>query len=245
MVTLMPALRDRLRVEPSLSSVGGSLPVLFFGDALSAQVATIGLNPSRFEYLDRNGAILAGSAQRFSTLASLGARSRGHLSNAQADEAIDVMRAYYDAGKPVYGSYFRHLTNFLRGMGASYIDRTATHLDLVQEPTDPVWNGLGDDERARLLARDLPFLVWQLEHLPHLRVVVCAGATVSHHVRSHIEVDERDRGRMKRIRWWLGTARVGHRELPIGGWNYPLDRPTGLGTAGEVELGEMFARELL
>lgn len=96
-----------------------------------------------------------------------------------------------------------------------------------------------------MLERDLPFLAWELEHLPHLQAVVCAGATVSRHVRDALDVDVRQTGTRKRIRWWLGRARVGRRELPIGGWNYPLDRPTGLGTAGEVELGEMFARELL
>ncbi len=241
----MPTLRDRLSVEPSRSSVDGSLPVLFFGDALCASVATIGLNPSKFEYTDRTAEMLAGSARRFATLGSLGASSRVELSDAQADAAIEVMRAYYDVGRPVYGSYFRHLTNFLRGMGASYGERTATHLDLVQESTDPVWNELDADERAELLERDLPFLAWELEHLPHLQAVVCTGATVSRQVRSRLDVDVRATGAMKRIRWWLGRARVGQRELPIGGWNYPLDRPTGLGTAGEVELGEMFARELL
>jgi hypothetical protein len=246
----MSTLRERLRVEPSHSSVAGSLPVLFFGDALSARVATIGLNPSKFEYLDRNGQMLEGRARRFATLGSLGARSRADLSGAQAEDAIDVMRAYFDVGKPVYGSYFRHLTNFLQGMGASYTGRTATHLDLVQEATDPVWNKLDADpitreELTQLLERDMPFLAWQLEHLPQLTAAVCAGATVSHHVRRLLSVEECDSGAMKRIRWWLGTARVGQRELPIGGWNYPLDRPTGLGTAGEVALGEMFAQRLL
>lgn len=154
------------------------------------------------------------------------------------------MRTYYDPGRPVFGSYFRHLTNLLRGMGASYQERTATHLDLVPESTDPVWGKMGDDELARLLGRDLPFLSWQLEHLPHLQTVVCAGATVSRWVRRQIDVDEHDRGEMERIRWWRGTARAGHRRLSIGGWNYPLDRPTGLGTSGEVELGAIFAREV-
>jgi hypothetical protein len=50
-----PTLRERLRLERSESSVPRSLPVLFFGDALAAHVATVGLNPSKFEYLDRRG----------------------------------------------------------------------------------------------------------------------------------------------------------------------------------------------
>ena len=243
--TLMPILHERLRLEPSRSSIGGSLPVLFFGDALSARVATIGLNPSKFEYLNPSGEILTGRAQRFTTLDSVGARSRRGLTAGQAHQAVEVMRAYYDSGKPVYGSYFRHLTNFLRGLGASYHDRTATHLDLVQESTDPVWNLLDTGEREKLLERDLPFLAWELEHLPNLQAVVCAGATVSKHVHGAVDVEVRNTGARDRIRWWIGTARIGLRKISIGGWNYPLDRPTGLGTSGEVQLGELFAPELL
>lgn len=238
-------MRQRLRATPSRSSVRGSLPVLFFGDAFSARVATIGLNPSKKEYVDQKGEMLAGRAQRFATLTSLGVSSRSDLSDAQADSAIAWMRDYFNPGKPTYKAYFGHLKNLISGMRASFAERTATHLDLVQESTDPVWRGLGVDERSSLLARDLPFLARQLEHLPHLRAVVCAGATVSRHVRSCVEVEERDCGTVELIRWWLGTARLGQRELPIGGWNRPLDQPTGLGTQGEIELGKMFARELL
>jgi uracil-DNA glycosylase len=242
---LISTLRQRIRISPSESSVSGSLPVIFFGDALSARVATIGLNPSKFEYLDRTGIMLSGREQRFASTVSLGAVSREGLSDAQADEAIEVMRSYYDDGKPVYGSYFRHLKNFLAGMGASYAGRSATHLDLVQEPTDPVWNGLISSERSALMERDMPFLIWQLENLPRLEAVICAGKTVSEQLRAHVCIDVKDTGATKRIRWWLGTAHLGQRDLPIGGWNYPLDRPTGLGTAGEIGLGKMFAQALL
>jgi len=242
---LSPELQERLRLEGSESSVPASLPVLFFGDALTARVATVGLNPSKFEYLDRGGEMLTGRNQRFATTTSLGAVSRAELTDAQADEAIEVMRGYYDDGRPVYGSYFRHLTNFLTSMDASYRYRSATHLDLVQESTDPVWNDLSQSECSRLLERDVPFLLWQLENLPHLQAVVCAGKTVSDQLRARVSVEVEETGTTKRIRWWLGVAHVRRRDLPIGGWNYPLDRPTGLGTAGEIELGKVFARALL
>jgi hypothetical protein len=238
-------MRERLRLEPSTASVPGSLPVLFFGDALSAQVGTIGLNPSKFEYIDKNGRILVGQDQRFCSLEGLGAESRNEVTDVQADEAIKTMRDYFDHGKPVYGSYFRHLSNFIKGMGMSYVERTATHLDLVQESTDPVWGDLDFGESTKLLQRDLPFLGWELEFLPQLQAVVCTGATVSEHVRGLVEVEEHESGTMQRIRWWCGTAKMGNRGLKIGGWNYPLDRPTGLGNDGEVELGQLFARKLL
>jgi hypothetical protein len=238
-------LRARLRRESPSLSVRSSLPVLFFGDGLSARVATIGINPSDREYLNPEGELLHGRAQRFATLESLGAGSRAELNDEQADLAIEIMRSYYDDGKPVHGAYFRHLSNFLAGAGASYADRSAVHLDLVQEATSPVWGKLDKEERAGLLQCDLPFLVWQLNLLPRLRAAICAGATVSREVGQRVPVDVQERGTVKRLRWWLGEARLSERTLPVGGWNYPLDRPTGLGTRGELELGEFFARQLL
>jgi hypothetical protein len=35
------------------------------------------------------------------------------ISDSQAHQAIEIMRAYFDEGMPVYGAYFRHLTHFL------------------------------------------------------------------------------------------------------------------------------------
>jgi hypothetical protein len=219
--------------------------VLFFGDGLSAEIATIGLNPSRREYLDEGGRLLRAREQRFATLESLGAQSRALLTDAQADEAISVMRSYYDEGKPVYGQYFRHLSNFLSGAGTSYSERSAVHLDLVQEATTKVWNELAESERAALLDLDMPFLLWQLTALPHLKAAVCAGATVGREFSKRVVVDVRERGQTARLRWWLGAARLGGRVLPVGGWNYPLDRPTGLKKQDEIALGEFFRRELL
>ncbi len=103
----LDSLRARLRRPPSGSTVPGTLPVLFFGDLLQAEVASIGLNPSDQEYLTRDGHMLSGDAQRFATLASLGAVDRASLTDAQCDEAIEWMRAYYDPGKPIYGSWFK------------------------------------------------------------------------------------------------------------------------------------------
>lgn len=100
-------------------------------------------------------------------------------------------------------------------------------------------------DRAALLDRDVPFLVWQLEKLPCLSAVICAGKTVSDQLRSRCCIHVTKTGEMKRIKWWMGQGVFGQRELPIGGWNYPLDRPTGLGTAGELELGKLFGEMLL
>lgn len=90
----LAVLRRRLRRPPSRSSVPGSLPVLFFGDLPGARIATVGLKPSRREYLDPSGRELTGALRRFETLESVGAPRREDLTDDQVDQAIRTMRAY-------------------------------------------------------------------------------------------------------------------------------------------------------
>jgi len=113
-------LYSRLRRPESPWTVPGSLPVLFFGDLLGAEVATVGLNPSDKEYLAADGSMLAGQAQRFATLDSLGASERAGLSDAQCAEAVEWMRDYYEPSKPVYSAWFNGLTRVVEGFGASF-----------------------------------------------------------------------------------------------------------------------------
>ncbi len=89
-----PFFTDRLRAGTMPATVPGSLPVLFFGDLLAASIATIGINPSRQEYLTRSGLELEGLGRRFETLGSLAARDRSSLSVKQMQIAIERMRAY-------------------------------------------------------------------------------------------------------------------------------------------------------
>ena len=111
----------RPRRHSSHSSVVGSLPILFFGDLFTARIATVGLNPSDKEYLDRQGSELDGPWRRFETLNSLGAAGRGELTESQCDQAIATMRAYYRPRKPVY-AWFRSLDRVVRGLGFHYED---------------------------------------------------------------------------------------------------------------------------
>ncbi|MGH9192119.1 MAG: hypothetical protein ACRDZ0_06555 [Acidimicrobiales bacterium] len=73
---------------------------------------------------------------------------------------------------------FDPLDRILRGaIGASYYDRTACHLDLVQWATSPVWGGLASEVRGALLREDARFLRRQLAR-PDLRLVVVNGRAV-------------------------------------------------------------------
>lgn len=217
--------------------------MLFFGSLFSARIATIGLNPSDREYTDGDGALLTGTTQRFATLDSLGAPDRPSLTDAQCDEALQWMRGYFDPGKPVYSPYFRHLHEFLRGFGASLADGSAAHLDLVQEATTPRWSDLGKFDHGQLLQADLPFLAWQIQRF-QLAAVICTGRTVWDRVGELLDVAEVRTAGLELITWWVGSATVAGRNIGVAGWNLPLHRATGLGTAGERELGKLLVRQL-
>jgi len=231
---------DRLRREPLLSSVAGSLPVLFFGDLFTASVATVGLNPSRLEYLDKHGNELTGSYRRFETLTSLGVRDRASLSDVQCRHAIDRMRNYFHPDSPTY-SWFRALDRVTQSMGYCYDRGEVAHLDLSQEATDPTWSRLRKEQPSDfdlLQALDLPFLKWQIEAFP-LQTVVCNGKTVFEHVLKLIGGRRDKSGTIKRLTWHSAKADIDARRICIVGWNLPLARPTGLGKAGEHELGKL------
>jgi hypothetical protein len=236
-------LRGRLRRPPVPSSVTGSLPILFFGDAPAARLLTVGLNPSDQEYVDTQGTELNGERRRFHTLASLEASARGELTEMQCDRAIEMMRGYFTPGQPVF-RWFRPLSRVVEAMGASFVGRSAAHLDLVQESTTPVWSSLSKEDQAVLLAADRAFLRWQLSDL-QARVVACNGATVLRAVIDLTDAVVVNAGALQRLRWTVARARPGTgRVVAVVGWNIPLTRPTGLGAEGERELGRLLVAEL-
>lgn len=229
------ALAKRLRRAPSASSVPGSLPVLFFGDVFAARVATLGLNPSRQEYLDPGGAELDGMKRRFETLASLGAADRASLDDEQARRAIDRMRRYFSGN--VYAGWFSRPGRVLRGAGYDYT-RDGVHLDLVQEATDPTWSALKQQdpsEHAALLAADAPFLRWLLGAFP-LELLLVDGRTALDAVQQVTRVQLKALPPLGRLKISAGAVEVAGRHLGVAGWNLPLAR-AGLSKEQDLELG--------
>jgi len=235
-------LRARLRAPATPRTVPGSLPVLFFGDLYSASIATVGLNPSNQEYTDKRGVLLSGARQRFATLDSLGAADRSALTDAQCDEAIEWMRNYFGDGKPVYRWFNAH-ARVTDGLGVSFKDGSAAHIDLVQESTYLTWSTLHETVHDELLRSDLPFLRWQLSSFG-LRAIICTSKTVSRHIRSLFDIAIADEGELALIKWWVGFTDLGEKRIGFAGWNYPLARPTGLGADGERELGALLREKL-
>ncbi|HXF50611.1 MAG TPA: hypothetical protein VNM43_02880 [Dehalococcoidia bacterium] len=154
----------------------GSTPVVAFGDPLAAEVATLGINPSVREFMER-GSLLTGKMRRLATLESLGATSLDRLSD---DEVRTVLRecATYFQRRP-YRRWFNPLEELLRaGAAASYYDGSACHLDLVQWATDPTWGRIPDAHVRRALLDDgVPHLRAQLAR-SNVRLILLNGRQV-------------------------------------------------------------------
>jgi len=236
---------DRLTWPAFGKTVPGALPVLFFGQIDRARVATIGLNPSDKEYLSRSGEELTGSRRRFETLGSLGLRERREIDATTAATAMRRMRHYFESSSTIY-SWFRPLERVLTGLGASFLDGSAVHLDLVQEPTAPTWSKLravdpiGADE---LLRRDLPFLRGQLETFP-FDTIVCTSRFVLDALIELTSASVRRTGEMALVSWTHADGRIAGRSVRVLGWNRPLVQATGLTAHGQVELGQALGEVL-
>ena len=126
-------------------------PVLAFGDPTLAHVATLGLNPSNREFVDDDGAELAGEARRFHTLSSLGLSDWGDASAHHLDRILASCRDYF-AGNP-YDRWFRRLDAVVSATGASFYNPAspACHLDLIPYATARKWTALSASERLGLL----------------------------------------------------------------------------------------------
>lgn len=153
-----------------------STPVLSFGDPLRAEVATLGINPSRLEFCSSAGVFLRGDERRLATTDSLGAAPGQPLTVDQARQVVADCNSYFDRNPY---DWFKPLDALLgQAVGVSYFDRTACHLDLVQWATDPVWGRLGDSASAGLLlAEGRPYLELLLSR-SDVHLVLLNGAAV-------------------------------------------------------------------
>lgn len=136
---------------PTATLLGWSTPVPFFGDATRARVATLGINPSDQEFLDRFGGALTGEACRLPTLASLGVSSWSDVSWVHLKQILVACRGYFQHNP--YVRWFGVLEGVVSAGGASFYGRapTACHLDLVPYATRVKWGALAANERSALL----------------------------------------------------------------------------------------------
>ena len=128
-----------------------SCPIPSFGDPYQSKVATLGINPSNREFVDRYGNELEGTSRRLHTLHSLGLTSWLDADARHLDLILETCRSYFDNNP--YDSWFRKLDLVVSGADASYYDpsRRACHFDLIPFATERKWTELDRYQRSILL----------------------------------------------------------------------------------------------
>jgi len=221
------SIAERIRRPPTAghSVLEGSLPVVAFGDPSQACVATIALNPSDAEFMDRNG-WLDGPKKRLESLHSLGASHASDLSDEQVAQVLTACNRYF-AGNWLK-TWFGPLEQVLKESGTgSFLDGSVCHLDLVQWATRPKRSDLTTAVWDRLVAEDSAFLRWQLETYD-FDVLLINGVGVSDGLlasglagpwtQDRVSFD----GTKRQRHLWLRTGSVCG--VPALAWNLPLDK---------------------
>jgi len=155
MDSTLKTLIDRL----DTSDIGGTTvirsacPIPSFGDLSSCRVATLGINPSNQEFVDRSGKELQGKLRRFHTLKSLGVSSWAEVDARHRGKILELCRTYFRPDRNPYW-WFKKLDKVVAGAKASYYDssRPACHLDLVPYATMSKWSDLRTRQKRLLLA---------------------------------------------------------------------------------------------
>jgi len=154
--------------------VPGSTPVISFGDFRAASVATLGINPSNREF-ESNKVLLKGQSRRLATLESLNATSLSSLTDDQVLQVVQDCNRYFSG--PYY-HWFDTLDKVMKpGLGVSYFDGSACHLDLVQWATSKKWSDLSPTEKQHFLRDGKTHLKNQIENSP-LSVILVNGQSV-------------------------------------------------------------------
>ena len=232
-------IEERIRRAPPSACcvVAGSTPVVSFGNARTARVATLGLNPSRIEFIE-DGVELVGERRRLASLNSLGVRSLVDASREQVATVLHECERYFE--RRPYRQWFDQLEGVLAAIGASYYgDRpTACHLDIVQWATDPTWGALDRHARAKLVAADGPFLMEQLRH-SSIKLLLVNGAGPLHKLGRLAGVEFEPQGRrlaMGSIVSELVSGTIG--TVRVIGWRANLQSSHGVANVERRALGE-------
>lgn len=246
MNTLPDYIERRIRrpIPSDAFVIPSSTPVVSFGNSRTATYATLGLNPSRVEFLDRSGSILTGTSRRLATHESLGI---GNLDDAPSDIISQVLQDcdnYFNLNP--YRQWFNQLEIILNPCGASYYNGTACHLDLVQWATDPTWRSLKPKTvRERLLDDDAAFLHEQLSQ-ENISVLLVNGSSVIHQLKQSLGVTFTEQEPIADYGHHdtrLFTATIND-SVSVIAWSTNLQSSFGVSTALKTELARRVAASI-
>lgn len=243
MTTVPDYIERRIRrpIPADAYVVPGSTPVVAFGNAREATVATLGLNPSRMEFLDKSGQELVGHDRRLATHKSL---CTGDLASAPLSVVAQVLQdcdSYFQRNP--YRWWFDQLEKVLQACGVSYYRGSSCHLDLVQWATDPTWNRIKRRRlREQLIDEDIEFLSNQLT-CENIELLLVNGDGVAKQLQRKLGVTLEEAGRMNCL--WSHPVRllVGKilGRIDVVAWSVNIQSSPGVSNQLRTELAKRVA----
>jgi len=241
----------------ALGAIPWASPVVSFGNPAVSRVATLGLNPSNLEFVDRVGEQLLEPYNRFESLGSLRAKSWNDVAQEGVKRIWEACEDYFFRNP--YDQWFKRLDRVLIETGASYYTRigdSACHLDLVPFATASKWSALSQDQRARLIELGAPSLARTLS-ASDIRVLVLNGATVVREFSRLVAADSLrpgvdaswtlQEGRVQGISYTGRISEVGgiplRRELLVLGFNHNIQSSFGVTTQAVANISTWIGRQ--
>ena len=218
--------------------------MIAFGNPLTARVATLGLNPSRQEFLSPDGQMLPEAQRRLATHQSLGTGDLASAPREVVGRVFEECCGYFQRNP--YRRWFDQLEPLVKACGASYYDGSGCHLDLVQWATDPTWARLPwTQSKRKLLADDAPFLVEQLRR-ENVKVLLVNGMGVLGHMARVVSAELRALEPIEGLRYqstrvFSGTTQEG---LKVIAWSTNMQSSHGVTTALRDRLRERVAEAM-
>lgn len=172
---LISILNDPIFEKTSIVRWGS--PIISFGNLETARVATLGLNPSNREFVDKMGNELNGSERRFHSLRSLNINDWNDVSTKHLKLILEFSNNYFIRNP--YDTWFKKLDYLISGTNASYYFPTlgACHLDLIPFATFSKWADLTPREK-NLLFRFSKDTLAQLLKDSSIELLILNGQTV-------------------------------------------------------------------
>lgn len=127
-------------------------PVVSFGSLQKAEIATVGINPSNLEFVNKNGFELDGlENRRFHTLRSLQVNDWASIDSSHCTEILSKCDSYFENNP--YDKWFKRLEAILPTDRFSYYEEKSNvcHIDLVPFATSKKWGNLTSFQKEQLL----------------------------------------------------------------------------------------------
>lgn len=167
--------QERLLASPFQKElIEGAAPVLWYGRPTDGQWLTIGTNPSRGEFFERDGKIRRDDAQKFYWRDQ---SFDAYLEDETAiDATVDYATTYFETGRATT-SWFGKLNGakleaFLEGMDRSFYDGSALHVDFFKFATYRQMGQIRDGRRWMEHPDSLALLERTIRHIRPARLIV-------------------------------------------------------------------------